>query len=177
LDKKIKRRISRSIILIILAIAVFYALYSNLTKETRGTLQKGDEAPNFVLTDSSGKQHQLSDYKGKGVFLNFWGTWCEPCKKEMPHMEKMAKEYKDQVEVLAVNVGESEFQVNKFAEQYNLTFPIPIDASKEVQKAYNVNPLPVTFMISPDGKVADIIVGGLVEEDQVRALFEKVKPE
>ena len=94
----------------------------------------------------------------------------------MPHMEKMSKEYKDQVEVLAVNVGESEFQVKTFAEQYNMTFPTPIDKGKEVQKAYGVNPLPVTFMISPEGKIADIIVGGLVEEDQVRALFEKVKP-
>jgi peroxiredoxin len=177
LEKKKKRRIIRAVILAILAIAVIYTLYSNLTKESRGSIQIGDPAPDFVLTDLSGEQHQLSDYKGKGVFLNFWGTWCEPCKEEMPHMEKMSKEYKDQVEVLAVNVGESEFQVKTFAEQYNMTFPTPIDKSKEVQKAYGVNPLPVTFMISPDGKVADIIVGGLVEEDQVRTLFEKVKPE
>ena len=176
MDKKKRRRITRAIILAALAAAVFYALYSNLTRETRGTLQVGDQAPDFVLTDASGKEHQLSGYKGKGVFLNFWGTWCEPCKKEMPHMEKMSKEYKDQVEILAVNVGESEFQVNTFAEQYGLTFPIPIDKGKEVQKAYNVNPLPVTFMISPEGKIVDIITGGLVEEEQVRALFEKVKP-
>lgn len=176
MDKKKRRRITRAIILAALAAAVFYALYSNLTRETRGTLQIGDKAPDFVLTDASGKEYQLSGYKGKGVFLNFWGTWCEPCKKEMPHMEKMAKEYKDQVEILAVNVGESEFQVNTFAEQYGLTFPIPIDKSKEVQKAYNVNPLPVTFMISPEGKIVDIITGGLVEEEQVSALFEKVKP-
>ncbi|WP_050182508.1 thiol-disulfide oxidoreductase ResA [Domibacillus robiginosus] len=176
MDKKKQRHISRTIVLAILFIAVFYALYNNLTKETRGTLQKGDEAPDFVLTDSSGEQYQLSDYQGKGVFLNFWATWCEPCKKEMPNMEKIAKEYKGQVEVLAVNIGESEFQVNNFVEQYSLTFPILIDTGREVQKVYNVNPLPVTFMISPDGKVEDIIVGGLVEEDQVRALFEKVKP-
>lgn len=176
MDKKKRRHITRAIILAVLAAAVFYALYSNLTKETRGTLQIGDKAPDFVLTDAAGNEYQLSDYKGKGVFLNFWGTWCEPCKKEMPHMEKMSKEYKDQVEILAVNIGESEFQVNTFAEQYNLTFPIPIDTSKEVQKAYNVNPLPVTFMISPEGEIVDIITGGLVQEEQVRALFEKVKP-
>lgn len=167
----------RTVILTILAAAVGYTLYSNLTKESRGSLQAGDEAPDFVLTDLSGEKHQLSDYKGKGVFLNFWGTWCEPCKEEMPHMEKMSKEYKDKgVEVLTVNVGESEFQVNKFKEQYGLTFPMTIDKTKEVQQAYGVNPLPATYMINADGEVEEIIIGGLVKEEQVRELFEKVKP-
>lgn len=166
----------RSVILAVLALAVGYTFYSNLTKEARGNLQEGDQAPDFVLTDLSGEKHQLSDYEGKGVFLNFWGTWCEPCKEEMPHMEKLSKEYEGQVEVLAVNVGDSELQTKKFAEQYGLTFPIAIDSSKEVQKAYGVNPLPATFMISPEGKVEKVVIGGLVKENQVRALFEQVKP-
>lgn len=91
-------------------------------------------------------------------------------------MEKLSKEYEGQVEVLAVNVGDSELQTKKFAEQYGLTFPIAIDSSKEVQKAYGVNPLPATFMISPEGKVEKVVIGGLVKENQVRALFEQVKP-
>ncbi|KKB35608.1 thiol-disulfide oxidoreductase ResA [Bacillus thermotolerans] len=176
MNKKKKRLIMRSVILAVLALAVGYTFYSNLTKEARGNLQEGDQAPDFVLTDLSGEMHQLSDYEGKGVFLNFWGTWCEPCKEEMPHMEKLSKEYEGQVEVLAVNVGDSELQTKKFAEQYGLTFPIAIDSSKEVQKAYGVNPLPATFMISPEGKVEKVVIGGLVKEDQVRALFEQVKP-
>jgi len=176
LNKKKKRLIMRSVILAVLALAVGYTFYSNLTKEARGNLQEGDQAPDFVLTDLSGEKHQLSDYEGKGVFLNFWGTWCEPCKEEMPHMEKLSKEYEGQVEVLAVNVGDSELQTKKFAEQYGLTFPIAIDSSKEVQKAYGVNPLPATFMISPEGKVEKVVIGGLVKENQVRALFEQVKP-
>lgn len=176
MNKKKKRLIMRSVILVVLALAVGYTFYSNLTKEARGNLQEGDQAPDFVLTDLSGEKHQLSDYEGKGVFLNFWGTWCEPCKEEMPHMEKLSKEYEGQVEVLAVNVGDSELQTKKFAEQYGLTFPIAIDSSKEVQKAYGVNPLPATFMISPEGKVEKVVIGGLVKENQVRALFEQVKP-
>lgn len=177
MNKKKKRRITRTIILAILGMAVVYTLYTNLTKESRGTLKEGDVAPDFVLTDLSGEERRLSDYKGKGVFLNFWGTWCEPCKEEMPHMEKMSQEYKEKgVEILAVNVGESDFQVRTFMEQYKLTFPIAIDSRKEVQTAYGINPLPTTFMISPEGKVAKIVVGGLVEEDQVRELFKTVKP-
>ncbi|KIL75178.1 thiol-disulfide oxidoreductase ResA [Bacillus badius] len=177
MNKKKKRLIVRSIILAVLALAVGYTFYSNLTKEERHNLRKGDEAPDFVLTDLAGETRQLSDYKGKGVFLNFWGSWCDPCKKEMPHMEKLAKEYKSQgVEVLAVNVGDSELQTKKFAKQYGLTFPIAIDSTKEVQDAYNITPLPATFMISPDGKIEEIVIGGLVKEEQVRTLFDKVKP-
>ncbi|KZR60277.1 thiol-disulfide oxidoreductase ResA [Pseudobacillus badius] len=177
MNKKKKRLIVRSVILAVLALAVGYTFYSNLTKEERHNLRKGDEAPDFVLTDLAGETRQLSDYKGKGVFLNFWGSWCDPCKKEMPHMEKLAKEYKSQgVEVLAVNVGDSELQTKKFAKQYGLTFPIAIDSTKEVQDAYNITPLPATFMISPDGKIEEIVIGGLVKEEQVRTLFDKVKP-
>ncbi|MGG3450067.1 thiol-disulfide oxidoreductase ResA [Domibacillus aminovorans] len=176
MDKKKKRLYIRTAILGVLAGLVIYTLYTNLTKDSRGTLEAGDKAPDFVLTDMSGEQHRLSDYEGKGVFLNFWGTWCEPCKKEMPHMEKMAQEYAGEVEILAVNVGESNFQVQNFAEQYGLTFPIAIDKSKEVMNTYGVNPLPTTFMIKPDGTIDQIVIGGLIVEDQVRALFERVKP-
>ncbi|OKL38019.1 thiol-disulfide oxidoreductase ResA [Domibacillus mangrovi] len=176
MDKKKKRLYIRTAILGVLAGLVIYTLYTNLTKESRGTLEVGEKAPDFVLTDMNGKQHRLSDYEGKGVFLNFWGTWCEPCKKEMPHMEKMAQEYAGEVEILAVNVGESNFQVQNFADQYGLTFPIAIDKSKEVMNTYGVNPLPTTFMITPDGTIDQIVIGGLIAEDQVRALFEQVKP-
>ncbi|OLN23270.1 thiol-disulfide oxidoreductase [Domibacillus antri] len=175
MDKKKKRLYMRTAILAILAGLVVYTLYTNLTRESRGNLEAGDQAPDFVLTDLDGEQHRLSDYEGKGVFLNFWGTWCEPCKKEMPYMEKLAKEYEGQVEVLAVNVGESNFQVKNFAEQYGLTFPIAIDKGKEVQETYGINPLPTTFMILPDGTIDQIVTAGLTEE-QIRALFESVKP-
>ncbi|OMP65892.1 thiol-disulfide oxidoreductase ResA [Domibacillus epiphyticus] len=175
MDKKKRRLYIRTAILAVLAGLVIYTLYTNLTKESRENLGVGDQAPDFVLSDLNGKQHRLSDYEGKGVFLNFWGTWCEPCKKEMPHMEKLAKEYEGKVEVLAVNVGESDFQVNNFAEQYELTFPIAIDKGKEVQEAYGINPLPTTFMIRPDGTIDQIVTAGMTEE-QIRALFESVKP-
>lgn len=176
MNKKKKRLIMRSAILAAMAGLVVYMIYTNMTKDSRGALAAGDEAPDFVLTDLDGTERRLSDYEGKGVFLNFWGTWCEPCKDEMPHMEKLSAEYEGEVEILAVNVGESDFQVTNFAEQYGLTFPIAIDKGKEVMNAYGVNPLPTTFMIRPDGTIEQIVIGGLVKEEQVRDLFERVKP-
>lgn len=176
MEKKKKRLYMRTAILAVLAGLVLYTLYTNLTKESRGNLEAGDKAPDFVLKDVNGQTHQLSEYEGKGVFLNFWGTWCEPCKKEMPHMEKLVKEYEGQVEILAVNVGESDFQVKNFAKQYGLTFPLALDTGKEVMDTYGVDPLPTTFMIKPDGTIDQIVIGGLIQEEQVRALFERVKP-
>ena len=83
-----------------------------MAKEKYDVLQVGDDAPDFALIDLNGESHQLSDYKGQGVFLNFWGTWCATCKKEMPAMGRQYQVYKDQgVQILAVNIAESDLKV------------------------------------------------------------------
>ena len=167
----------RSVILLILSIAVAYTLYANITKDSRGKVAIGDEAPDFVLYDLEGNKHQLSDYKGKGVFLNFWGTWCKPCEKEMPYMNNQYKVYRDQgVEILAVNVGEPEFVVNKFVQRHNLVFPILLDKNKDVLTRYNVKPLPTTILINPEGIITEIEEGGLTEA-KIEAMMESIKPQ
>ncbi|RFU67799.1 thiol-disulfide oxidoreductase ResA [Peribacillus saganii] len=174
--KKKQRLVIRTAILIILGAALAYSLYANLTKEKSEVLKLNAEAPDFVLTDMNGQKHKLSDYRGQGVFLNFWGTWCKPCEKEMPYMADQYKVYKDQgVQILAVNVGESEFAVQSFIDKHNLNFPVLIDAKDEVQSAYQVNPLPVTFLIDKEGKVVESITGSLTEEG-VQKLMERIKP-
>ncbi|MGG4265258.1 thiol-disulfide oxidoreductase ResA [Peribacillus simplex] len=176
MDKKKRRLISRTIILLLLGAALVFALYTNLTKDKNESLRKGSDAPNFVLTDMEGKEHKLSEYKGKGVFLNFWGTYCKPCEYEMPYMENQYKSYKDQgVEILAVNVGESDYAVNNFITKHNLTFPVMIDKGREVENAYRVDVLPVTFLVDKEGKVVDIITGALTEES-IQKHMERIKP-
>ncbi|MCP3738680.1 thiol-disulfide oxidoreductase ResA [Rossellomorea sp. BNER] len=176
MNKKKRRLLIRTIILIVLASAVIYTLYANFTKGERGTLDKGDTAPDFVLTDMKGETHRLSDYKGEGVFLNFWGTWCKPCEKEMPYMENQFQKFKDQgVNVIAVNVGESDFQINKFIDEHQLTFPVVVDKEKDVQNAYGIKPLPTTFLINPEGKITKIITGSMSEKD-IEQYMESIKP-
>ncbi len=166
----------RTAILVVLIAAVAYTLYANFTKEERGQLKAGDKAPDFSLVDMNGNKHRLSEYKGKGVFLNFWGTWCDPCKREMPFMDNQYKKFKDQgVEVLAVNVGESQFLINNFIKRYGLTFPVVVDKNKDVQTAYGIDPLPTTFLINPKGEIVDIIKGTMTEED-VKKDMERIKP-
>lgn len=172
-----KRRLAlRTIILTVLLVAIFYTLYANLTKDTRKTAAVGEEAPDFVLKDLEGNEHRLSDYRGKGVFLNFWGTWCKPCKTEMPYMENQYQQYKNQgVEIIAVNAGETNLAIETFAKQYQLSFPIVVDDTGEVQKAYGIYPLPATFLISPDGKIVDYIEQSLTE-DMIKNYMERIKP-
>lgn len=173
---KKRRLVIRSIILLVLGAAVIYTLYANFTNDNRQKVAVGETAPDFVLTDMDGKKHRLSDYKGQGVFLNFWGTWCPPCKKEMPYINNQYHQFKDQgVQVLSVDIQESELAVSEFAERYKLDFPIMIDTNKEVMTAYGIDPLPATFLIDKDGKVIQYHTGEMTEK-MVREFMEKIKP-
>lgn len=175
MDKKKKRLIIRGAILLILAAAIVFALTSK--KETK-VLAVGDKAPNFELLNMDGEKVKLSDYEGQGVFLNFWGTWCPPCKKEMPYIEKHFKEFKNKgVQVLSVNIGESEFKVETFINQYELTFPVLIDKNKSVSRnSYNVVPLPTTMLIDKNGVIKKIITREMSEAEIV-SLMESIQPE
>lgn len=179
MDKKKKRSIMRGAILIILVAAIAYTIYSSATKDKAELLKVGDKAPNFELVDlyDSNVKHRLSDYEGKGVFLNFWGTWCEPCKKEMPAMSNQYAIYKEQgVEVLAINIAQTDFEVKKFIESLDVHFPVAIDTTKDVMNEYNVYNLPATILVNPEGKVEKIITGEM-NEQQIASYMESIKPE
>ena len=175
-NTKKKRFFIRLIVLIALAGAIIFTIYNAITKDTQDMLKVGDNAPNFELVDLDGETHQLSDYKGQGVFLNFWGTWCAPCKKEMPAMGRQYEVYKDQgVQILAVNIAESDLKVQAFATQYGMIFPTLIDKTKGVMLAYNIRPLPTTLLINSEGKIVKIITGEMSEEDII-GYMEEIKP-
>jgi len=172
---KNKRLITRTIILAVMALAVGYTLYANMNKDKNQKIVIGKPAPDFVLVDMEGNKHRLSDYKGQGVFLNFWATWCKPCEREMPYIENQYQQFKDQgVQVLAIDSGESELAVNRFIERKGMTFPVLIDEGP-VQAAYGINPLPITFLIDKEGNVVKSHTGELSEE-KVREFMEQIKP-
>lgn len=167
----------RLILLVLMVGVITFTIYSNLTKEKNSVLQVGDEAPDFVLTDMNGEKHQLSDYRGQGVFLNFWGTWCKPCEREFPLMDQQYQEVKDEgLQILAVNIGESNFAVQKFIDRLGLTFPVLIDDNKSVMETYNINPLPTTFLVNPEGKIEKIITGEMSEE-KIKEYMAQIMPE
>ena len=176
MDKKKKRFYMRTIILALMVVAIVFTIYTNLTKDRTALIQVGDDAPDFALVDMNGEKHQLSDYKGKGVFLNFWGTWCKPCEREFPLMDKQYQVYKDQgLEILAVNIGESDFAVQKFIDRKGLTFPVLIDDKKSVMETYKINPLPTTLLINPNGKIEKVITGEM-SEAMIKDYMEQILP-
>nr|WP_316047489.1 thiol-disulfide oxidoreductase ResA [Planococcus glaciei] len=175
--KKQNRLIMRTVILLLMIAAIGYTLYNNATAEDVSVLKAGDKAPDFSLVDLEGNTHKLSDYKGQGVFLNFWGTWCKPCAKEMPAMDRQYEQFKDQgVQVLAVNIAQSEFEVQNFADQYKLSFPVVIDKTKSVMTAYNIIPLPTTVLVNPEGEIERVVTGEMTEQD-IKGFMEEIKPE
>ncbi|MDS9470345.1 peroxiredoxin [Sporosarcina pasteurii] len=142
----------------------------DLSQDIAEGLEQGDTPPDFELTTLTGEILTLSELKGKKVILNFWASWCGPCKAEMPHMQNYYEKYKDEanVEIVAVNMTTQERRgiegIEQFVEEYGLTFPIPLDESGEVIDAYRVMTIPTTYMIGTDGTIANRMIGPMDEK-------------
>lgn len=133
------------------------------------------KAPDFNLKDQYGVVHSLENYKGKVIFLSFWATWCPPCKKEMPDIENIYKEYgenKKDVVILGVN-SEKENEVKKFLKDKGYTFPTVIDENSEVMRKYFIQAFPTSFVIDKEGNVYGYVMGGLTKE-QIKQVIEEV---
>ena len=125
-------------------------------------------APDFTLTDQYGNTHTLSDYKGKTVFLNFWATWCGPCKSEMPDVQALYEAYDENAGDLVVlgvaNPGiqdVSQDEVEQFLEDHGYTFPVLMDTTGQVFAYYGISAFPTTFMIDANGNVYGYVPGAM----------------
>ncbi|PIC56979.1 thiol-disulfide oxidoreductase [Sporosarcina sp. P12(2017)] len=139
------------------------------TIEYESGLEEGNTPPDFELSTLSGDIIKLTDYKGKKVILNFWASWCGPCKAEMPHMQNFYAKNKDSanVEIIAVNLTTEErglVSIEKFVDAYGLIFPIPLDNNGEVMDMYRIMTIPTTYMISMDGTIKHKIIGPMDEK-------------
>jgi peroxiredoxin len=156
--KKETKLVIRRVILAIALVGLAIAIYQITTLDMSNKPKVGDEAPDFKLKKLNGEEVQLSQLRGKAVMINFWGTWCEPCRTEMPAMQKAYEKYKDKgFEILAVNVAETEIAVSNFVEDYKLTFPILMDSQKETVRQYKISPLPSSIFVDPQGKITQFI--------------------
>ncbi len=125
-------------------------------------LTVGKVAPDFELPDLSEQEVRLSDYRGKVVFLNFWATWCKPCKEEMPSMEVLYRTYKDEgLVVLAVSIDRvtTKNDIPPFVKSMDLSFPVLIDSWGQTDKRYKLMGVPETYIIDRDGVLQEKIIG------------------
>jgi cytochrome c biogenesis protein CcmG/thiol:disulfide interchange protein DsbE len=148
-------------VVIAAAVAAFVVLavvFSDPQESTQ--LGQGSSAPVFDLPLIDGGQQSLADYRGKVVLLNFWATWCKPCQDEMPSMERLHVELRDQgFELVAISVDDELAPVLEFRDEHELSFPILLDADMAVANAYQTNRFPESLLIDGQGKIISRFVG------------------
>jgi peroxiredoxin len=136
----------------------------------------GMQAEDFRLTDLTGKEQSLSQYRGKVVLLNFWATWCKPCTTEMPAMQTAYDKLREKgFVVLAVNELEDDAKVREHIKQYGHTFPVLMDRDNKVANQFGVFGLPVTVFIDQEGRVQEYIKGGLLTEDKIYQTVQRIQ--
>lgn len=165
------------LVLIVAAIGIYQALgqeseFTPSALEVPGP-RIGQPAADFTLQTFDGEPFKLSEHRGEVVVVNFWGSWCEPCRKEMPALQSAYQEYQDE-DVVFVGVGskrDSEEDAVAFAQEYGVTYPIGRDteggtvAAGQISKDYQITFYPSTFFISPDGTISAIIIQEIDEEN------------
>ncbi len=135
--------------------------------------QVGQMAPEFAYTTIDGVEHKLSELRGRIVVLNFWATWCEPCKQEMPALDRINDKYGDQIIVLGVNKLESTDKIAEFAASVNTKFPLIANSKGDISELYGVRNLPTTYFILPDGTIGQWQPGGM-QEDELNKIFDSL---
>lgn len=141
----------------------------------------GHLAPLFMASTVDGQTYDLEEIidregdAGQPVVLNFWASWCGPCRIEMPHFERVSLKYKDQATILGINQGESEETIARFGQNTHVTYPLLVDQDNTINKKYGVANLPTTIFVDAQGIVQEVFVGTMsqaVLEDKLNNLFE-----
>lgn len=139
---------------------VLLAMLSIGAMAVRVGVRIGDSGPDFKLQDLAGKEVSLKDFRGKAVVLNFWATWCPPCRAELPDFQKEHKGARDFV-ILTVNQQEDKKTVSSFMNKGKYTFPVLLDLKGTVGSLYQVRGIPTTYFIDKKGIIRDVAVGAL----------------
>ena len=141
--------------------------------------QVGKLAPDFELPGLDGQAVSLSGLRGKPVLINFWASWCEPCRFEMPFIQEIYEGWTGKTPslvILTINLGESPSRVERFMERYGLSFPVLLDTSQNVALEYNIRGIPTTFFIDKDGIIQDIKIGAFLNRTEIEMRLSKIIP-
>ena len=167
-----KRVLGLSIVLVLVGLFLWNVISDTEQVEERETASNasGEErqmvATDFELETLTGETMKLSDTRGKITILNFWASWCEPCKMEAPHLQAFYEENQDKVEIVAVNITDQD-SVEKaiaFAEEYGFTFPVLFDKTGDVSMMYGAFTIPTTIFLNEEGEIVQQFAGPMEEE-------------
>jgi thiol-disulfide isomerase/thioredoxin len=166
--------------------AIYFFTQDKKEPQVRQFLKAGEQYIPFSLPSLKGKTINTKDIKGKVLFINFWATWCAPCKEEMPSMqrlyEKLNKKYPNKFEMLAVNIDSTDVPevVQLYALDLKLKFPILLDTNGAIKNSYKTTGVPETFIIDKNGKIEKIYIGAINWDSpknykEIEAIIEKIK--
>ena len=142
----------------------------------KGT-QINNLAPDFQLQSLDGQTISLSDLRGKPVLINFWASWCPPCREEMPYLQEIYEEWTDKgLVVLAINIGESSSTAEEFIQSYNLSFTVLLDTEQDIAQRYNITGIPTTLFVDKDGIIQDKVIGAFQSTAQIENRLSKIIP-
>ena len=167
----IKKVAAGLVLVLLIAVAMMQALETKQEDNLPG-LKTGGEAPDFSLQTLDGEMVELSDFEGKKVILNFWATWCKPCREEMPDLQSIYAERDEDVVILAVNM-DAHNDVKGFIDSYSVAFPVLLDKEDEVSDMYQVISLPTTYFIDEDGIIVQKHIGQITYE-QLEEMLAKI---
>lgn len=189
----LRTRFEWTILLII--VALLGSAWIMISKEPEKTVSTqtlteapvvGHAAPDFILQTAVGEKVDLEDIihpahvEGQPVVLNFWASWCAPCRVEMPHLQNASLKYNGRAAIIGVNQGETAKTVADFAAEQGITYPLLIDQNQEVNYLYDVRGLPTTIFIGADGVVREVVIGTVTQavlEDRVEKLLAEAAAE
>lgn len=167
----IKKKSYKSLTILVLALISFSLIISGCSG-----VGKGSEAPDFTLTDLDGNDVTFKELRGKNIYLNFWASWCDPCKDEMPDIEKIHTEYKDKdLVVLTINTGEDKESVKKFMEASGYTFQVLLDSNLDVARIYKTSNIPVSLFVNKEGKIVEKKEGLMTGAEMKKAVEQLYK--
>jgi peroxiredoxin len=137
--------------------------------------QTGQPAPDFYFENREGEPASLGQLEGRLVLVNFWATWCSPCRSEMPFLQQLYEDWPgDELVLLAVNVGESASDVSQFMQGYGFSFTVLLDSKGNVARRYNVTGIPATFFIDKEGVIQNVHVGSFQSQAEIEAILSKI---
>ena len=123
------------------------------------------EIMDFSLKDLNGNNINISDYKGKKVFVNFWATWCPPCNQEIPYINQISKENQDEIKVITVNLGEEKDTVQKYIKQKGYDMTVLLDSNGDVADTYMIYSIPTSYLLDTNGNIVDKHTGTMSMEE------------